>query len=216
MMYHLGIMYVCPGYPGSVHPPCYLWGAESVRTRHAGPLDSAARCASRFLSLEIADWLPGGRLHGERAPTPRISTGVPVVHRDVRCPGRQRRGGCGHGPVRLARNLWSALGSPSWGLCFGRPSGERTDRTHPSRGRPAIPSAGWRLHPQAGDHLGIRARIRGRWKGYRGNRPDVRRTDLPSRSLHPSTLHLWWARWPLAACRAMLLGLFLPDPADEA
>jgi len=32
---------------------------------------------------------------------------------------------------------------------------------------------------------------------------------------HPSTLHLWWARRPLAACRAMLLGLLLPDPADE-
>jgi len=32
---------------------------------------------------------------------------------------------------------------------------------------------------------------------------------------HPSTLHLWWARRPLAACRAMLLGLLLPDPVDE-
>jgi len=31
---------------------------------------------------------------------------------------------------------------------------------------------------------------------------------------HPSTLHLWWARRPLAACRAMLLGLLLPDPSD--
>jgi adenine-specific DNA methylase len=31
---------------------------------------------------------------------------------------------------------------------------------------------------------------------------------------HPSTLHLWWARRPLAACRAMLLGLLLPDPGD--
>ena len=29
---------------------------------------------------------------------------------------------------------------------------------------------------------------------------------------HPSTLHLWWARRPLAACRAMLLALLLPDP----
>jgi adenine-specific DNA methylase len=26
----------------------------------------------------------------------------------------------------------------------------------------------------------------------------------------PSTLHLWWARRPLAACRAMLLALLLP------
>ncbi len=32
---------------------------------------------------------------------------------------------------------------------------------------------------------------------------------------HPSTLHLWWARRPLAACRAMLLGLLLPDPCDD-
>lgn len=34
------------------------------------------------------------------------------------------------------------------------------------------------------------------------------------RHRHPSTLHLWWARRPLAACRAMLLGLLLPDPCD--
>ena len=31
---------------------------------------------------------------------------------------------------------------------------------------------------------------------------------------HPSTLHLWWARRPLAACRAMLLALLWPDPCD--
>lgn len=32
---------------------------------------------------------------------------------------------------------------------------------------------------------------------------------------HPSTLHLWWARRPLVACRAVLLGLLLPDPCDK-
>jgi len=32
---------------------------------------------------------------------------------------------------------------------------------------------------------------------------------------HPSTLHLWWGRRPLGACRAMLLGLLLPDPCDS-
>ena len=32
---------------------------------------------------------------------------------------------------------------------------------------------------------------------------------------HPSTLHLWWAKRLLAACRAMLLALLLPDPCDE-
>jgi adenine-specific DNA methylase len=31
---------------------------------------------------------------------------------------------------------------------------------------------------------------------------------------HPATLHLWWARRPLAACRAMLMALLLPDPCD--
>jgi len=31
---------------------------------------------------------------------------------------------------------------------------------------------------------------------------------------HPSTLHLWWARRPLAACRAVLMGLLMPDPVD--
>lgn len=31
---------------------------------------------------------------------------------------------------------------------------------------------------------------------------------------HPSTLHLWWARRPLASSRAVLLGLLLPDSCD--
>ena len=32
---------------------------------------------------------------------------------------------------------------------------------------------------------------------------------------HPATLHLWWARRPLASSRAVLLSLLLPDPCDE-
>lgn len=32
---------------------------------------------------------------------------------------------------------------------------------------------------------------------------------------HPSTLHLWWARRPLASSRGLLLALLLPDPCDE-
>ena len=31
---------------------------------------------------------------------------------------------------------------------------------------------------------------------------------------HPSTLHLWWARRPLASSRAVMLALLLPDPCD--
>src|ERR1700694_4535268 len=33
---------------------------------------------------------------------------------------------------------------------------------------------------------------------------------------HPATLHLWWARRPLAACRAIILSLLLPDPCDPS
>ena len=33
---------------------------------------------------------------------------------------------------------------------------------------------------------------------------------------HPSTLHLWWARRPLASSRAVLMALLLPDPGDAA
>jgi len=32
---------------------------------------------------------------------------------------------------------------------------------------------------------------------------------------HISLLHAWWARRPLSSCRAILLGLLLPDPCDE-
>ena len=33
---------------------------------------------------------------------------------------------------------------------------------------------------------------------------------------HPSTLHLWWARRPLASSRAILLALLMPDPCDPS
>ena len=32
---------------------------------------------------------------------------------------------------------------------------------------------------------------------------------------HPSTLHLWWARRPLAACRAVLFASFVDDPDSD-
>src|SRR3970040_1771086 len=47
---------------------------------------------------------------------------------------------------------------------------------------------------------------------------DINREAAREKSIrhgHPSTLHLWWARRPLAACRAMLLALLLPDPCDK-
>jgi putative DNA methylase len=33
---------------------------------------------------------------------------------------------------------------------------------------------------------------------------------------HPSTLHLWWARRPLAACRAVIFASLVDDPDDPA
>lgn len=32
---------------------------------------------------------------------------------------------------------------------------------------------------------------------------------------HPSTLHLWWARRPLAACRAVLFAQLVDDPSSR-
>src|SRR5438874_7401729 len=32
---------------------------------------------------------------------------------------------------------------------------------------------------------------------------------------HPSTLHLWWARRPLAACRAVIFASLIDDPDQE-
>src|SRR5262249_50661026 len=41
------------------------------------------------------------------------------------------------------------------------------------------------------------------------------RREKSIRHGHISTLHLWWARRPLAACRAVALAALLPDPADD-
>lgn len=42
------------------------------------------------------------------------------------------------------------------------------------------------------------------------------RREKSIRHGHISTLHIWWARRPLAACRAVLCAALWPDPADEA
>jgi adenine-specific DNA methylase len=41
------------------------------------------------------------------------------------------------------------------------------------------------------------------------------RREKSIRQGHISTLHMWWARRPLAACRAVLCASLWPDPADE-
>ena len=38
--------------------------------------------------------------------------------------------------------------------------------------------------------------------------------DKSIRHGHPSTLHLWWARRPLAACRAVIFASMVDDPSD--
>lgn len=45
------------------------------------------------------------------------------------------------------------------------------------------------------------------------NREAVREKSI--RHGHPSTLHLWWARRPLSACRAVLFAQLVNDPSSE-
>src|SRR5215212_6139682 len=40
------------------------------------------------------------------------------------------------------------------------------------------------------------------------------RREKSLRHGHISTLHIWWARRPLASCRGVLLASLIPDPAD--
>ena len=47
------------------------------------------------------------------------------------------------------------------------------------------------------------------------SRHAVREKKFPVPRGLPSTLHHWWARRPLASCRAVLMALLLPDPCDE-
>ena len=44
------------------------------------------------------------------------------------------------------------------------------------------------------------------------NRESAREKSI--RHGHPSTLHLWWARRPLAACRAVIFASMVDDPSD--
>lgn len=45
------------------------------------------------------------------------------------------------------------------------------------------------------------------------NRESAREKTI--RAGHPSTLHLWWARRPLAACRAVLFAQLVDDPSSD-
>src|SRR5260370_35452172 len=45
------------------------------------------------------------------------------------------------------------------------------------------------------------------------NRASTREKSI--RHGHPSTLHLWWARRPLAACRAVLFASLVDDPSEH-
>src|SRR4051794_14513829 len=46
------------------------------------------------------------------------------------------------------------------------------------------------------------------------NRESAREKAVP-RHGHPQTLHLWWARRPLAACRAVLFASLVDDPDSD-
>src|SRR5256886_1798662 len=44
---------------------------------------------------------------------------------------------------------------------------------------------------------------------------DASAREKSIRHAHPSTLHLWWARRPLAACRAVLFASLVDDPSSD-
>src|SRR5881394_1305085 len=47
---------------------------------------------------------------------------------------------------------------------------------------------------------------------------DINRESAREKSIrhgHPSTLHMWWARRPLAACRAVLFAQLVDDPSSH-
>jgi len=46
------------------------------------------------------------------------------------------------------------------------------------------------------------------------NRLSAEEKSVPRRG-HPQTIHLWWARRPLAACRAVLFASIVDDPASH-
>ena len=46
---------------------------------------------------------------------------------------------------------------------------------------------------------------------------DINRESAREKSIrhgHPSTLHMWWARRPLAACRAVIFASMVDDPSS--
>jgi len=44
------------------------------------------------------------------------------------------------------------------------------------------------------------------------NKESAHEKSVPRRG-HPATTHLWWARRPLAACRAVLFASLVDDPS---
>ena len=96
---------------------------------------------------------------------------------------------------------------------------------HPLKGRePAAPGAGFdpgraprRRPPEAQGGNGMIPRECKRLAEVDFPIAAVSRHAAREKSIrhgHPSTLHLWWARRPLASSRAVLLTLLLPDPCD--
>ena len=95
-------------------------------------------------------------------------------------------------------------------------------------GTAAPPERGSQVEPSAGNPINANQENRGSWVIPRECKrlaevdfpiAEVSKHSAREKSIrhgHPSTLHLWWARRPLAACRAMLIALMLPDPCDQA
>ena len=84
---------------------------------------------------------------------------------------------------------------------------------------PVPPQNGWQfVHSLAGENPTMIPRSCKRLAEVDFPIAEVSKHAVREKSIrqgHPSTLHLWWARRPLASSRAMLLALLLPDPCDK-
>src|SRR5687767_11997704 len=93
--------------------------------------------------------------------------------------------------------------------------------------RQVIGASGKRLGRRAGSHSELMTSV-GRGTSDMAPRRKLIEVALPLEAInresarektirhgHPSTLHLWWARRPLAACRAVLFASLVDDPDSD-
>lgn len=181
-----------------LNPPHLLSPTDARRRRWRLRRDAWDR-------IEIGARRPPRERHPGHAPTDSRAREVTrlLVHVDDRV---RRR----HGDARCAP--WPASQHRAWLLRCDRQSSAPQRRRAVADGPP--PTS--RFTSQRGFGT-LRARRHGK-EAHRGRTPieAINKAAAREKSIrhgHPSTLHLWWARRPLAAARAVLFAQLVDDPS---